>query len=169
MPWLNIPSISDKEKSNDSLQGITADGSFMLSSLISDPASAAMQPLGSYTQPPAIKKSRRLWGRECFELCRQTNRTNRSRSPSLSDEGWILVTMAFHARQNSISSCNSVLFPFYPTWFRVNMKRNTSFAFHFRVYPKIQSKTKALLLSNREAPGTSVAKLPPFLKLVALC
>ena len=79
----------------------------MLSSLISDPASAAMQPLGSYTQPPAVKKTRRLWERECFELCRRTNRTNRSRSPSLVDEGWsarkILLTMAFHARQNSIS------------------------------------------------------------------
>ena len=44
---LNIPSIWDTEKSNDSPQRIIADGSFMLSSLISDPASAhstAMRP-----------------------------------------------------------------------------------------------------------------------------
>ena len=34
---LNIPSIWDTEKSNDSPQRIIADGSFMLSSFVSDP------------------------------------------------------------------------------------------------------------------------------------
>ena len=58
---LNTSSIGDTEKSNDSSQRIIADVSFMLSSLISDPASAhstAMRPKWWSHWPPAMSQNK---------------------------------------------------------------------------------------------------------------